>query len=149
MRPTTTTASVTPSPAVQAVGFDKTYHVDGLDVRIAEVREDKLGPVFSTSDGSGKEGDPYQILTAHVANRSSAPVDLMWAAVLTYGPEAREAAQVELRTPDQLQLEPGESTDYPFGFLIPAEFVDDVTLEVTITSDPLRTAVFSGPLRPH
>ena len=45
-------------------------------------------------------------------------------------------------------VEPNEAFDYTLGFIIPRESYDQVVMEMTVTLDPLRTAVFSGSITP-
>ena len=144
-------ASVNPSPSssVRTVGFNQTYSFEnGLTVKILKIRSAKLGPFQPTDDPNAKEGDPYTIISTRIGNGSPAEVELVITSRVTFGPEATEAPQVAVDEEfDLINLKPKEAQDYSFGFIIPAEFQDQVAMEMTMTIDPLRTAVFSGSIR--
>lgn len=135
-----------PSATVKAVGFDDTYRTDdGVAVQIIEIEETKLGPFPETEDPDAKEGDPYVIFTTETTNGTKAKVGLILTAVLKYGPERTQAAQVHLGDMESVfVLDAGEGAEYLFGFIIPGEFHNQVVMEMTVSTDPLRTAVFSG-----
>ena len=139
-----------PSATVKAVGFHETYRTpDGVTVKIIEIKDAKLEPFPTTDDPDAKEGDPYVILTTKTTNGTKSKVELIPAAVLKYGPEKTAAAVVLVDEIDgAVDLEPNEAYDYAFGFIIPSKFYDQVVMEVTVTIDPLRTAVFSGSITP-
>jgi hypothetical protein len=139
-------ASANPSPSVRAVGFNQTYSFDnGLTVKILKIRSAKLGPGETTDDPNAKEGDPYTIISTRIVNGSPTDVKLVITGRATFGPEATEAPTVFVGEESaSIDLKPKESQDTSFGFVIPAEFQDQVVMEMTITIDPVRTAVFSG-----
>jgi hypothetical protein len=118
-------------------------------VKIIEIKDAKLGPFPNIEDPDAKEGDPYVILTTKTTNGTKSKVELIPAAVLKYGPEKTAAAVVLVDEIDgAVDLKPNEAYDYAFGFIIPSKFYDQVVMEVTVTTDPLRTAVFSGSITP-
>jgi len=139
-----------PSATVKAVGFHETYRTpDGVTVKIIEM-DAKPGPFPKTEDPDAKEGDPYVLLTTKTTNGTNSKLTLIPAAVLKYGPEKTAAAQVAVA--DEIEavvdLDPNEAKEYPYGFIISSKFYDQVVMEVTLTIDPLRTAVFSGSITP-
>jgi hypothetical protein len=143
--------SSSPSATVKAVGFDETYRTDdGLTVQITEIEERKLGPFPKTEDPDAEEGDPYIWLGTKTTNGTKAKVELVPGAVLKFGPDRTPAAQVAVvdEMDAVVNLEPNEVRDYYFGFIIPRESYDQVVMELTITIDPLRTAAFSGTIKP-
>ena len=138
-----------PSATVKAVGFHETYRTpDGVTVKIIEIKDAKLGPFPTTDDPDAKEGDPYVILTTKTTNGTKSELQLTPAAVLKYGPEKTAAAQVVVDEMDAAVLEPNKAYDDAVGFIIPSKFYDQVVMEVTLTIEPLRTAVFSGSITP-
>jgi hypothetical protein len=144
-----------PSATVKAVGFHETYRTpDGVTVKIIEIKDAKLGPFPTTEDPDAKEGDPYVLLATNTTNGTKSKLTLVPAAVLKYGPERTQAAQVQISddiggaAQAVVDLDPNEAKEYAYGFIIPSKFYDQVVMEVTITIDPLRTAVFSGSITP-
>lgn len=139
------------SATVKAVRFDETYRTDdGLSVQITEIENRKLGQFPKTEDPDAKEGDPYVWLGIRMKNGTKAKVTIVPSAALKFGPDRTPAAQVAVV--DELDavvdLEPNEVKDYYFGFIIPRESYDQVVMELTMTIDPLRTAAFSGSIKP-
>ena len=149
--PSGASSSAAPSTAaVKAVGFDETYRTDdGVVVQITAIGEGKLGTFPNTDDPDAKEGDPFVLFTIKTTNSTQSTLQLVPTAVLRYGPEKTAAAEVRVDELDAAQdVEPNEAYDYTIGFIIPKEFYDQVVMEVTVTLDPLRTAVFSGSITP-
>lgn len=140
------TVTADPAAAVKSVGFDETYRCDdGVAVKIVQIEALKLLPFQHTDDPEAKEGDPYSFLTTETTNGTNAHVELVVTAVVRYGPEATPAAPVYVTDVDSLfELAPKQSQEHPFAFIIPNEFHDQVVMEVTVSIDPLRTAVFAG-----
>lgn len=95
-------------------------------------------------DPEAKEGAPTSPHKA-TTNGTKARVDLVLAAIVKYGPEAIEAAQVGVTDIDSVSdLDPNDALEYPFGFIIPKEFRDQVVMEMTVSLHPLRTAILAG-----
>ena len=138
------------SAAIKAVGFDETYRTDdGIVMQITEIDERKLGPFPQTDDPDAKEGDPFVLFATKTTNRTEATLELVPGAVVKYGPEKAAAAQVLVDEIDgAVDVGPKEAYDYAVGFIIPRESYDQVVMELTVTIDPLRTAVFSGSITP-
>ena len=101
--PSGASSSTAPSAAVKAVGFDETYRTDdGVVVQITEIAESKLGPFPNTDDPDAKEGDPFVLLTTKTTNSTKATLQFVPTAVLRYGPEKTEAAEVLVDEMDRL-----------------------------------------------
>ncbi|GAA2093117.1 hypothetical protein GCM10009841_02550 [Microlunatus panaciterrae] len=143
--------SSSPSVTVKTVGFDETYRTsDDVSVQISEIKVAKLGLFPTTEDPDAKEGDPYIILTTKTTNGTKSTLGFALAAVLKYGPNRTQAAQVLVLPEEEpiFYLDPNEAGEYRFGFIIPSEFYDQAVMKVTVSIDPLRTAVFSGSITP-
>jgi hypothetical protein len=143
-------ASATPSASVKAVRFDETYRTDdGVEVKVT-LQEANLTMFQTSEDPNAKEGDPYIVFTSGIANRTETRVDVVLTTVVKYGPNLTLAAQVE--SPDMrepvFKLDAGEAREYDFSYIIPGEFREQVVMEMTVSLDPPRTAVFSGPITP-
>jgi hypothetical protein len=134
------------STTARPVGFDETYTFpDGVAVKVSKITQAKLGPFPVTEDPSAKKGDPYIITTITLTNNTTAQVELLPLVVMRFGPDSRQAARVDVgEYADQLNLERKESADYSFGNIVPTEFRTEVMLEVTLSSDPVRTVIFAG-----
>lgn len=148
---TAASRSSSPSATIESVGFDETYRTeDGLTVQIIEIKERTLGPFPKTEDPDAKEGDPYVWFGTKTMNRTKATVEIVPSAALRFGPDAAAAAQVAVV--DEMEavvdLEPNEVKEYFYGFIIPSGSYDQVVMDLTMTIDPLRTAVFSGAIKP-
>ena len=148
--PSGASSSAPASAAVRTVGFDETYRTDdGVVVQITEIDESTLGPFPRTDDPDAMEGDPFVLLTTKTTNSTKSTVQYVPTAVLRYGSDQTAAAEVSVDEIDAAQdVEPNEAFDYTLGFIIPKESYDQVVLEMTVTLDPLRTVVFSGPITP-
>ena len=149
--PAAVSPSSSPPATIKSVGFDETYATDdGITLQITEIEERKLGPFPKTDDPDSKEGDPYVWFGTKTTNGTKATVELVPAAVVKFGPDGTPAAQVAvvIEMEAVVYLEPGEATEYYYGFIIPSESYDQVVMELTMTIDPLRTAAFSGSIKP-
>jgi hypothetical protein len=143
--------SADPSASVETVGFDQAYRIDeSIVVQITEIEVRKLGMFPKTEDPDAKEGDPYVWLMTKTTNKTAAKVELVPGAVLKYGPDNTMAAQVAVvdEMDGVYELGANEVREYPFGFIIPDDAYSQVLMEVTTTIDPLRTAIFSGSIKP-
>lgn len=103
-----------PSATVKAVGFDETYRTsDGVAVQTIEIENAKLGPFPKAEDPDAKEGDPYVMLTTKTTNGTKSTLGLVLAAVLKYGPDRTQAAQVGIFPEEEavVDLDPNEAAE--------------------------------------
>ena len=60
----------------QVASFQERFiYDDGLEVEVTKISQRRLGEYPTTSDDSGKEGDPYDLLTIRVKNGTRARVN--------------------------------------------------------------------------
>ncbi len=149
--PTATSSPALPSPsasaAARSVPFGETFDFgDGVSVEITSVEERALGISDYTDSPDAQPGEPFLIFAATITNQSAAEVELLVTAEASYGTGSIKAYEVGLGDEWPPSVAPKAKSPWLCGFLIPADEHDHVVLQVNVTLDPKRTAVFSGPV---
>ena len=133
--------------------FEESYsYADGLVVTVVEISRGRLADIPYSDDLLVQPGDPYAIITVALRNDSRTTFEASFVGRLTYGPHQRQAGRFATRSMDDsasVQLVPPGATSEPYslGFLLPADAVDHVVLELTIDAGRHRTALFAGTLK--
>jgi hypothetical protein len=104
--------------------------------------------VPTTSDDSGKECDPYDLLTIRVKNATRARVNLSVTTTLTYGPDGEEVPQLYTNATADMDSKviPGEARTGSFRFIVPTKYRNDVVLEFQPDWDH-DSAIFAGSVK--
>ncbi len=149
-RSTTTEPADSPAPTtpgaseVGAASFRDGYAHLGVEVRVSRIKRTTLGGEASAAGAD--RGDPIQILTVRVTNRTGA--DLVIAtpmSTMTYGAHRHAAAVVHAEDLKGLHgtIRPGRTQTARLGFAVPRAQLNEVTLTVGLgTRNP--PAVFTG-----
>ncbi len=137
----TETSSVAAAPRVAMTESHR--YADGVTVGVKGYTDLTMNAA-NVIEGA-EEGDPYVIITLLWANKGASKVDLTPLIVVRSGSAATEAPRVHNdESREFITLDPGDSTEYDVGVVVPAAEQNAVTMEITDPADPSRAVTFAG-----
>ena len=145
--PTVPEPSGQPDKSSAARFGKKIRYPDGVVVYVTRIRQTNLTPLGSA--GGAAAGTPVSVLSLRVKNKSAAPVEILGAAALAYGPTGKAAVGAYDNGIEALggTIAPGKARTGTYGFVVPEGYRDDVLLEFSWdTSFAHEPAVFAGSL---